>query len=47
VKGKGLAIVCGDGLLYVDRLQLAMKKELDSASFINGNPGILGAVLGD
>jgi len=47
VKGKGLAIACGDGLLYVDRLQLAMKKELDSASFINGNPGILGAVLGD
>lgn len=46
VKGKGLAVACGDGILYVDRLQLAQKKEMDSASFINGNPGIIGSVLG-
>ncbi len=46
VKGKGLAIACKDGLLYVDRLQLAQKKEMDSTSFINGNPRIIGSVLG-
>ena len=46
VKGKGLAVACGDGLLYVDRLQLARKKEMDSGSFINGNPRIVGSVLG-
>ncbi len=45
-KKRGLAIACGDGLLYVRRLQLSMKKELDSQSFVNGNPGILGSVLG-
>ena len=46
VKNKGLGVACGDGLLYVARLQLAMKREMDSASFVNGNPGIMGAVLG-
>lgn len=45
-KGKGLAVVCGDGLLYVTRLQLAQKKEMDSSAFVNGNPRIIGAVLG-
>ena len=45
-KKRGLAVACGDGLLYVRRLQLSMKKELDSQSFVNGNPGILGSVLG-
>ncbi len=45
-KKKGLAIACGDGLLYVQRLQLSMKKEMDSISFINGNPSIIGSVLG-
>lgn len=46
VKGKGLAVVCGDGLIYINRLQLAKKREMDSASFVNGNPQIVGSVLG-
>ncbi len=46
VKKKGLAVACGDGILYVTRVQLAQKKEMDSAAFLNGNPSIIGAVLG-
>ncbi|MDD4218627.1 MAG: methionyl-tRNA formyltransferase [Sphaerochaetaceae bacterium] len=46
IKKKGLAIVCKDGLVYVSRVQLAQKKEMDSASFVNGNPQIIGSVLG-
>lgn len=46
VKGKGLAIACADGLLYIDRLQLAQKKEMDYLSFLNGHPHIVGSVLG-
>lgn len=46
VKKKGLVIACADGLLYVDRLQLAKKKEMDSAAFTNGNATIIGSVLG-
>lgn len=45
VKGRGLAIACSKGTLYVDRLQLSKKKEMDARSFVNGNPGILGARL--
>jgi hypothetical protein len=30
----------------VDRLQLAKKKEMDSAAFTNGNATIIGSVLG-
>ncbi len=45
VKGRGLAIACLKGTLYVDRLQLSKKKEMDARSFVNGNPGILGARL--
>jgi methionyl-tRNA formyltransferase len=45
-KKKGLAIATGDGLLYVNRLQLAQKKEMDSLSFYNGNPNIIGSILG-
>ncbi len=47
IKGKGLAVVCGDGIVYISRLQLAKKKEMDSASFVNGNPQIVGSVLGN
>ena len=46
VKGKGLAIACGDGMLYVNRLQLAQKREMDYSSFVNGNPQSVGALLG-
>lgn len=45
-KKKGLAIATGDGLLYVNRLQLAQKKEMDSLSFCNGNPNLIGSILG-
>ncbi|HLW22465.1 MAG TPA: methionyl-tRNA formyltransferase [Sphaerochaetaceae bacterium] len=45
-KKRGLAVACKDGVLFVSRLQLAQKKEMDSASFCNGNPAIIGAVLG-
>lgn len=45
-KTKGLAIACGDGLLFVDRLQLAHKREMDSISFLNGHPDMIGSVLG-
>lgn len=45
-KGKGIAIACADGLLWVDRLQLAARKELDWQAFLNGNPAFVGAILG-
>lgn len=46
VKRRGFAIACGEGILYVNRLQLAKKKEMDSAAFLNGNASMIGAVLG-
>ncbi|MFA7371834.1 MAG: methionyl-tRNA formyltransferase [Sphaerochaetaceae bacterium] len=46
VKGKGLEVVCKDGVIYLSRLHLAQKKEMDSAAFINGNPQIIGSILG-
>ena len=45
-KTKGLKIACSDAFIYVSRLQLAKKKEMDAASFVNGNPHIIGAKLG-
>ena len=45
-KGKGIAIATGDGLLWVTTLQLEKRKEMDWASFLNGNQGFLGARLG-
>ncbi len=45
-KQKGIAITCNDAILYVERLQLAQKKELDSASFLNGNKNFIGSFLG-
>jgi methionyl-tRNA formyltransferase len=46
VKDKGLAVACGDGILYVQRVQPAMKRDMDSASFVNGHPAVIGCVLG-
>ncbi len=40
------AIATGDGLLWVTSLQLEKRKEIDWASFLNGNQGFLGARLG-
>jgi methionyl-tRNA formyltransferase len=45
-KGKGIAVACADGLLWVTRLQLAARKEMDWQAFLNGNPAFIGAVLG-
>jgi len=45
-KKKGLKIACADAFIYVKRLQLDKKKEMDAASFVNGNPQIIGKKLG-
>jgi methionyl-tRNA formyltransferase len=45
-KKKGLKIACSDAFLYVKRLQLEKKKEMDASSFVNGNPQIIGKKLG-
>ena len=44
-KGKGLKIATGNGYLYVTRVLPPMKKEMDAASYVNGNRSIIGAVL--
>ncbi|MGD1832823.1 MAG: methionyl-tRNA formyltransferase [Sphaerochaetaceae bacterium] len=46
-KKKGLKIACADSFIYVKRLQLSKKKEMDSASFVNGNRQILNTRLGE
>jgi methionyl-tRNA formyltransferase len=46
-KQKGLGIATGNGVLWVTRLQKAMKKEMDALSFINGEKGILSSLLGE
>ncbi len=45
-KSKGIAIACGDGLLWIDRLQLEKRREMDWASFLPGNRTFLGTKLG-
>jgi len=40
-KGKGIAIATGSGLLWVNRLQLEKRKDLDWQSFLNGNRSFL------
>ncbi|MDR1626159.1 MAG: methionyl-tRNA formyltransferase [Spirochaetia bacterium] len=46
-KQKGILVQTGDGLLAVRCLQLASKKAMDFASFMNGARGFTGSVLGD
>ncbi len=46
VKDKGLEVVCGDGVIFLSRLHMAQKREMESSSFVNGNPQIIGTVLG-
>jgi methionyl-tRNA formyltransferase len=43
---KGFKVAAGKGVFYVNRLQYATKKELDAASFKNGNPGFETSLLG-
>ncbi|MBI9093889.1 MAG: methionyl-tRNA formyltransferase [Sphaerochaeta sp.] len=45
-KGKGIAITTGEGLLWVDRLQIEKRKEMDWISFLPGNRTFLGTKLG-
>ncbi|MGH0054373.1 MAG: methionyl-tRNA formyltransferase [Sphaerochaetaceae bacterium] len=45
-KRKGIAITTSDGLLWVTRLQLEKRKEMDWQSFLNGNQDFLGSKLG-
>lgn len=45
-KQLGIGIATGKGTLWVDRLQLATRKELDWRSFLNGNPDMIGTMLG-
>ncbi len=42
-KDRGIGICCSDGILWVTRLQIPAKKELDFKAFVNGNRWILQA----
>ncbi|MBG0766517.1 MAG: methionyl-tRNA formyltransferase [Spirochaetaceae bacterium] len=44
-KKKGIAITTSEGLLWVTRLQLEKRKEMDWQSFLNGNQNFLGSKL--
>ena len=46
-KAKGILIQTGEGIIAVDRLQLQSKKAMDYKSFLNGNPQLTAAKLGD
>lgn len=43
---KGVGIATADGVLWVTHLQLEKRKELDAASFLNGNQDFIGSLLG-
>lgn len=45
-KGRGISIATGDGLLWIDRLQLEKRKEMDCFSFLAGNQTFVGTKLG-
>lgn len=40
-KDRGIGVQCSDGVLWITRLQLPAKKELDFKAFVNGNRWIL------
>jgi methionyl-tRNA formyltransferase len=46
-KSSGILIQTGDGILVAIELQLQAKKALGWQDFINGNPDIIGTVLGE
>jgi methionyl-tRNA formyltransferase len=41
-----LGIVCGSGILGIRSLQLAGKRAMSAAEFLNGKPDFIGARLG-
>lgn len=45
VKGKGLKLALSDGYIYITRILPPMRKEMDSASFLNGRKDAIGKVL--
>ncbi len=45
-KKKGLKVATKDKYIYIARLQLPGKKEMDALSFVNGERAIIGSVLG-
>ena len=45
VKGKGLKLALSDGYIYITRILPPMRKEMDSASFLNGRKDATGKVL--
>lgn len=47
VKKRGFKIATGDGYLYVSKVQAPAKKEMDAASYLNGDRGIISSVLGE
>ncbi len=47
VAKQGILITTGKGIVSVERLQLQSKKELDWKAFMNGNPSLIGSVLGE
>ncbi len=44
-KGKGLKVATGKGYLYISRVLPPQRKEMDAASYVNGNRGIIKAKL--
>ncbi len=45
IEKRHLYIACSDYLLQIDELQIAGKKRMDSASFLNGIKGLEGAIV--
>lgn len=45
-RGRGIAIACGDGLIWITHLQLAGRKEMAWQDFINGNSRFIASHLG-
>ena len=45
-KKNELAVVCGKGVLIIDKLQLEGKREMKAKEFLQGYKKIVGSVLG-
>lgn len=45
-KHRGLLVACGEGGLWITRLQKQAKNEMDASAFANGIPSLVGSVFG-
>jgi methionyl-tRNA formyltransferase len=45
-KRYGILVQTGQGILYINRMQLQSKKALDWQAFLNGNRTLVGSLLG-